>query len=542
MPEITKPEEPTPPPLLKYVWILLAILTVFVYFFGLTIPFLGPDESRYAQVGREMFDRREWITPTLGGFNWFEKPALLYWLEIVSYKVFGINEFAARFGPALFGLGTVVSLWIMGRSLTAESAESYETDANSKMPLINSVSSVFSVAKQFANYLALIAASTLGIIVFSHGASFDIIITFPVTAALASFFIWHSKNEIPFDVGRPGGSRVSASLFSFYFFIGIALLAKGLIGIVFPFAIVGGFYLLSRRLPTRTFIVSLLWGTLFAAAIAAVWYLPMYQRHGYRFIDEFFIQHHFQRFTSNKYQHPQPFYFFLWVLPLLTLPWLPFFIAAMWKVCRRLFQLRDAEMLSKFKIFSISSSPLLPFVTTWLLVPLVFFSFSGSKLPGYILPAVPAAIIFTAIFVFELVQKSNRWRNTILLIATLTFIATIMLFIFSVPKFAESDSDKMLIEAANERGYSSNRVLTMHTVSHNAEFYASGRLIRDAEGKQQKLYSVNEILAALDSENGRPAVVLVPLEYLSQLTRDERITTEVLKDNGDLAVAVVSAR
>ncbi|MEO6050860.1 MAG: hypothetical protein ABIP78_05950, partial [Pyrinomonadaceae bacterium] len=235
-------------------------------------------------------------------------------------------------------------------------------------------------------------------------------------------------------------------------------------------------------------------------------------------------------------------YFFLWVLPLMTLPWLPFFLAAIWKLCKRFFHRRDAERQSKSKALPISSSPLPLFSTSWLLVPLVFFSFSGSKLPGYILPAVPAAIILTAVFAFELVQEGKKWRNTILLIATLPFIATIMLFIFAVPKFTESDSVKMLIEAANERGFSSNRVLTMHIVSHNAEFYASGRLTRDGEGKQQRLYSVSEILAEIGAENGRPAVVLAPLEYLSQLTRDDRIKTEILQDNGDLAITVVSVK
>ncbi len=100
MPEKTKTEGSTPRTIPDYVWIAFAALTVFVYFFGLTIPFVGPDEARYAQVAREMMDRGDWVTPTLGGFNWFEKPALLYWLEIVSYKAFGVSEFAARLGPA----------------------------------------------------------------------------------------------------------------------------------------------------------------------------------------------------------------------------------------------------------------------------------------------------------------------------------------------------------------------------------------------------------------------------------------------------------
>ena len=105
--EITKSDTQPSFAVPKYVWVLLGVLGVVAYFVGLNLPFLGPDEPRYAQVAREMFERGDWVTPTLGGFHWFEKPALLYWLEIVSYNIFGVNEFAARFGPTLFGLGTV---------------------------------------------------------------------------------------------------------------------------------------------------------------------------------------------------------------------------------------------------------------------------------------------------------------------------------------------------------------------------------------------------------------------------------------------------
>ena len=520
MPEITKTDDRTPQNTQKYVWLVLATLTVFVYFFGLTIPFLGPDEARYAQIAREMMDRGDWVTPTLGGFNWFEKPPLLYWLEMVSYKAFGINEFAARFGPSLFGLGTVASLWVFGK---------FQFFQRSKIKDQKS-------SNDFANWLALIAASTLGIMVFSRGASFDIIITFPITAALVSFFIFDQSENTSFK-------KRYLPLVLFYVFVGIALLAKGLIGVVFPFAIVGLFYVLSRRLPNRAFLISLVWGTLLAVAIASIWYLPMYQRHGYAFIDEFFVQHHFQRFTSNKYQHPQPFYFFLWVLPLLTLPWLPFFLASIWSYVKRVFHHKATKVTKTSTALSprlpFSSSPLLLFSISWLLVPFVFFSFSGSKLPGYILPAVPAAVILTSTFIFELIRNSYKRRNVILLIAASTFGSAILLLIFAVPRFAESDSVKTLIQAANEHGYGSNRVLTLHTISHNAEFYAAGRLLRDSEGKQRRLSGTGEVLTEIDVENGKTVLVLVPLEYLSQLTSNEKLKTEILKDNGELAIAAV---
>ncbi len=493
-------------------------LAVFVYFFGLNIPFVGPDEPRYAQVAREMLDREDWITPTLGGYNWFEKPPLLYWLEMISYKVFGVSEFAARFGPALFGLGTIVSLWILGKF--------FERSTNNDQRSWNG----------FANWLALFAASTLGIMVFSHGASFDIIITFPITAALVSFFIFDQSVET-------SSKKKYLPLILFYIFTGVALLAKGLIGILFPFVIVGLFYLLSRRMPRRAFVISLIWGTFLAVVIASVWYLPMYQQHGYHFINEFFIQHHFQRFTSNKYLHPQPFYFFLWVLPLMTLPWLPFFLASIWNFVKGLRNhIVTTDKNKKSLYLPFSSSPLLLLSASWLLVPLVFFSFSGSKLPGYILPAIPAAVIFTAVFVFIQVQKNNKWRITIMLTAASTFGAVTLLMIFAVPRYAESDSVKTLIQAANERGYQLNRVLTLHTISNNAEFYAAGRLLRDTDGKQRYLSGIGEVIDEIAVEKGRAVLVLIPLEYLSQITDNGKLKAEIIKDNGELAIAAVSSK
>ena len=509
MPEITTSEDPAPTSENKYIKFVLGALAVFTYFFGLNIPFLGPDEARYAQVAREMFERGDWVSPTLGGFHWFEKPALLYWLEIASYHVFGVNEFAARFGPAVFGIGTVISLWILAKS----------------------ISSSASAPTQIPTTIALVAASTLGIMAFAHGASFDIIVTFPITAALTSFYVWHSKNE----TGRvDSGPSVSSSLILFYGFIGVALLAKGLIGAVFPVAIVAFYYLLSRKLPSRTLVVSLFWGALIAIAVAATWYVPMYLKHGYEFIDEFFIQHHFQRFTSNKYQHPQPFYFFFIVLPLMTLPWLPFFIASLWTFTRSL--IRRVPMTQSL---SFSPSPLLLFSLSWLLVPLVFFSFSGSKLPGYVLPAVPGAVIFTAVYMFELSTRKPKWNSITQMITLSVFIGTIILQLTVMPWFAPTDSVKTLVAAANDRGYTNERILAFYSVSHNAEFYAVGRLIRDKEGKQRAFYSVEEVAAQIAAEPSHRLLTLVKLQDMPKMNAGGKLSIETIADNTEYAIVLV---
>ena len=271
--------------------------------------FFRPDDSACsARTNRDMRRSRakcsnagDWVTPTLGGFHWFEKPALLYWLQITSYNIFGVSEFAARFGSALFGLGTVASLWILG-----EIGRIRKTDVN---PIL-------------ANWLALIAASSLGIIVFARGASFDIILTFPMTAALVSFFSFRSDAEKVSDMWlarsvllfhrrfaackRPDRHRVSVC--------DRRVLLLALVEVAEDESFVKSCS--GERISRRRRV------GLVPADVPA---------NGWKFIDEFFIQHHFQRYTSNKYQHPQPFYFFFWVLPLMTLPWLPFFCCGHWR-------------------------------------------------------------------------------------------------------------------------------------------------------------------------------------------------------------------
>ncbi len=515
----------------QIIWLLFAIITIAVYFFGLSIPLLGPDEARYAQVAREMYERSDFVTPTLGGFNWFEKPVLLYWLQIFSYKLFGVSEFAARFGSAIFGLGTILSLYILGKIVSSEETKD-----------------------KFANWLALIAASTIGLIAFSRGASFDIILTFPITASLTAFFIFDQSE-------KKSGFTFYFLLFTFYFFIGVALLAKGLVGIVFPFAIIAFYFLLSRRLPSKVFIFSLFWGTIVSILVASVWYLPMYWAHGWTFVDEFFIQHHFQRFTSNKYKHPQPFYFFFWVLPLMTIPWLPFFLASIWDFFKRFSQKRNASVplavLSASRAqtncskderdahptaagtAALQVSRLSTFAFAWLLVPLVFFSFSGSKLPGYILPALPAALVLTAQCIWRFVQKSAKRKTAVQIVALATFAVVAVILQFSINRYTQTETVKNLIETANANGYATEKVLNLNTISHNAEFYAHGRLVRDNDGKLRRFFSAAEIVEEMKRENINEILVLVPLEYLNQLTASDLVKANVLGDNTELAIVLV---
>jgi 4-amino-4-deoxy-L-arabinose transferase-like glycosyltransferase len=343
----------------------LAALCALVFFYGLgSLPFLGPDEPRYAQVAREMYDSGDWITPRLAGIHWFEKPALTYWLAALGYTLFGVSEFAARVGIALLSSAGVFLLYVFGRRLHSA---------------------------QFG-YLSAAALATCGLwIGFARGATFDLPLSVCLEAALLCFFLWERQAD------RTKGSNALWWLFCLA--LGGAVLAKGLVGIVLPAAIIGLYLLLARRLLIVLQPRLLFFGVLFFLATAALWYGPMLWRHGQEFIDEFFIAHHFQRYTSNKFKHPQPFYFFFVVVLAGSFPWTPLWLLNLghtWREWRSLLK-DDTQRLRLF-------------LWLWVLVPLAFFSFSGSKLPGYILPVFPALALLIGQQLLTLVTPKARSR------------------------------------------------------------------------------------------------------------------------------------
>jgi 4-amino-4-deoxy-L-arabinose transferase-like glycosyltransferase len=499
-------------------WFLVIIAIIALYFFGLNfVPLLGPDESRYAQIAREMFERNDWLTPKLGNFNWFEKPVLLYWMQILAYKMFGVSEFSSRFFSAIFGLLTACAVYRLCLRV--------EKIAQKKGSYAHSFDS-------FAKFTGISLATSIGMIAFSRGASFDVILTFPIALALVSFFVFeiyapHSSRDAEFkgyffsDVGF---------LSLFYIFIGVALLAKGLVGAVIPFGIVFTYYFFQVRFPPRLFIFSLFWGMPISLGVAAVWYVPMYLEHGYTFVDEFFIQHHFARYTSNVFQHPQPFWFFLLVLPAMTFPWVYWLISSFFNVVK--WRRGESQTAVDYLRY---------FALAWVIFPLIFFSFSGSKLPGYILPALPGAMILIGDRLRRMVSRNafNEWL--VFGLSTATIAACFLILLLGVKGIAERETVKYLMEAADANGYKNSRVLNLHTISHNAEFYANNRLIRNETGKLLRFEGTREIADEIKKDE-KPILILVPIEHLNQLTESELLTSKVLSDNKELAIVAATLK
>jgi len=479
-----------PSALAKRLYLLLFLIIIAFYFYGLgMLPLLGPDEPRYAQVAREMLSRGDLITPTLGGHTWFEKPALLYWLIIASFKIFGVHEWSARLGPALCGLLTIGAVAYVGRA-------------------VEGVADEMNTAAGFSFWSALVVASSLGLIVFSRAASFDVVITMTTSWALACFLV----HEL-------GSGRRARLLMGFYVFVGLSLLAKGLVGIVIPFGVVSFYYVFRRQWPRRDVWLSSIWGVPLALAVSAIWYGPVIARHGWVFIDEFFIQHHFARFVSNKYHHPQPIYFYPAIILLLALPWSPFLIAALVKI--RTWVWRDGDSLSVVRVFALA----------WLTMPIVFFSFSVSKLPGYILPALPAAAFLIA---DGLIHSKSRWfpgptARLVIFGATLIFVAAVL--IFAGPRFAQRESVRDLLQLAAARGYAGAPVLAQRSDDRSAQFYAPDRVVYNADGE---VTTFDEVTLEEARALGEKIVVLIPVDYAENFRGASNL--EFIGDNGRTAI------
>ena len=534
--------------LAKRLIILLFVVTIVLYFYGLgQLPLVGPDEPRYAQVAREMFLRGDLVTPTLAGHTWFEKPALLYWMMIAAYAVFGVNEFAARLGPTLCGLLTVLGVWVFSRQIERRHPEEL---------------------RGLGTWGTLAIVTSLGMIVFSRGATFDVVVTMPITWALVSFLLYDD-----------GEKNKTLLLFGFYVAIGLALLAKGLVGFVVPAGVIALYYLLARKRPQRDFLVSLIWGLPLAVLVSAMWYGPVIARHGWPFINEFFVQHHFARYVSYKYHHRQRFYFYLPILLMLAVPWSAIFIDAVARL--RFPKHSEAKSDERLKMFAVS----------WIVFTVVFFSLSGSKLPAYVLPALPAVAILTGDRMRQLVVGSNTswslvatgliaialgagglyYTNKVgvvslsramiialpLLIsggaainlrrkatAALLVIAFGSMFsIFAVVRLAafqiaQRESVRDLIATADRRGLSAAPIFIRRGSDRTAEFYASSRVVYGADGEPKRLEEFPEIMAEA-KQRGETILALMPVEHLEEYRRSPQV--EIVVDNGNLALIAVNS-
>ena len=330
-------------------WAVLILLTLYVCYFSHlgAFGFIGPDEPRYAWIARDMAESGDWVTPRLYGKPWFEKPVLYYWAAGVCFKLFGVNEANARLPSAVCALLATLSLAWLAVRIGGWNA---------------------------ARWVLLLLPSTVGMIGFSHAASTDM----PFSAMLSIAMVCAAvvlglvpANYLEEPVFRQTKKAIYLSLALFGFFLGLAVLAKGPAALI----LAGGAMLLWAASTRRWHDALRMFhpisvGTFFLTCLP--WYVLCARRNP-EFFRVFIIEHNFRRYLTPEFQHIQPFWYYLPITILALLPWV-FWLA--WFITgdgRKERGQHRAQIL---------------FLAGWGVYPVLFFSLSKSKLPGYILPAV----------------------------------------------------------------------------------------------------------------------------------------------------------
>jgi 4-amino-4-deoxy-L-arabinose transferase-like glycosyltransferase len=352
--------------------LLLVSFCGFLFFYGLgSFGLVGADEPRYAQVAREMLARHDWINPTLQGKPWLEKPVLYYWQAMVSYRVVrklfsaqdqgydGVNDRTARLPAAIDAAIMIAAIYFFLRRFRPGSEQNG----------------------------ALITAGSAAIIGFARAAATDMPLTAAFTIALLAWYGWYRTSQRIYLTG-------------FYISLAFATLAKGPVAPALAAVILLIFTAAKRD---RGAAFGTLWipGILLFLAVALPWYLAVELRNP-EFFRVFILEHNLARFSQDLYHHRQPFWFYLPVLFLGLMPW------ALWAILAIVERVRLIWSAGK-NAFATADDSWQVYLLIWLLAPVVFFSASQSKLPGYILPAIPAGTLLVS----EYLAARGRERTRI---------------------------------------------------------------------------------------------------------------------------------
>jgi 4-amino-4-deoxy-L-arabinose transferase-like glycosyltransferase len=336
----------------------LAVIWAIIYLTSAASPALLDDaDTVHAEAAREMAASNNFVTLYANNIRYLEKAPLMYWLIALSYKVFGVNEFAARLPIALATLALIFVTFYVGKYLFDERA---------------------------GFYAGLIIATCVGIYLFTRVLWPDVMLTLLLELAFYSFL-------------RAMENKNSRWAYGIYFFGALAVLTKGLIGAVFPAIIIIVYLLISGQL-RRLLELHLVTGTLLFFVVAAPWHLLAgFQNTGYKgFFWFYFINEHFLRYIGKRYPPdydtvPKGLFFSLHLVWLF--PWSFFLPLAIKRFPYRLRQLNEEE---KRRLF----------LWVWLVMIILFFSFSTSQ-EYYTMPAYPA---FALLIAHALAEAERQWQ------------------------------------------------------------------------------------------------------------------------------------
>lgn len=324
--------------------LILLVVCYFVFFFNIdNYALMDVDETRYVSMARDMFNTKDFMTLYLNGEYFFEKPPLYFWGECLSFAIFGkINEFTARFPVCLYGAMSVFLVYFTGRKIVSE---------------------------RFGFISAIILATTLEFVILVKFAILDIVVTacigFSVMFGILGQFV-KEKNKKYF-------------WWLFYIFSALAVMAKGIPGFVVPFAVMF-FVTVANKTFKKIFKPQYIFvGFLLFLLIVLPWHIIMLKTHDPLFFNEYIIKHHLNRFFSSSEIHrEQPFYFYILTVLWGFMPWVLSTLAV---------GISKIKSVKKFSVATLTEpQKFMLFNVIALVVTMLFFSSSSTKLITYILP------------------------------------------------------------------------------------------------------------------------------------------------------------
>jgi 4-amino-4-deoxy-L-arabinose transferase-like glycosyltransferase len=336
----------------------LLLLAALTFFAGLGRGAItDSDEAFYAEASREMVASGDWITPYYNYEPRFQKPILYYWLTSVTYFVTGASETGARLWAALAGVGLVLVTAAAGRRWYDETT---------------------------GLLAGAIVATNFGYFSIGRMALPDLPLTFCITMAIWAALVSTLEQE-----RNPRKFVILAALG-----LGLGFLVKGPVGVIIPVIVILPVLLIERRsigLNPADIVI----GFIVFIAVAMPWYLLMWMRHGNEYLSSFFVGDNFERFATDRFNDPRPWWFYLPVVAGGLLPWTPLALAWLGPLTqfirgRRAIGTVDLRLM------------------LWALLPLAFYSISIGKQPRYVLPVLPPLALLLA---SSIVERTQEWRG-----------------------------------------------------------------------------------------------------------------------------------
>ena len=410
--------------ILAIVWLIVVNFVAFVWHLGST-SLIDETEPLFAEAARQMTVTNDWITPYFNGETRFDKPPLIYWLMATGYKLIGVNEWAVRLPSAISATALIILSFYTLR---------YWGFTNFKQP---------NTKKQKQLWLSAIIGSGLmalnpQTIIWGRTGVSDMLLSGCMGCGLFCFF-WgyvNAEKQTNLESFNKQSKLPNKWYVAFYVLLGLAVLAKGPVGIVLPGLIIVCFLFYTGRFFKVVREAKLLWGILIFSVITIPWYLLVWLENGQSYLDSFFGYHNLQRFTDVVNGHEAPWYFYILIVFILFAPWsvyLPYAIANFQWWRRQYWQRQPRQNhLGIFAFF-------------WFICIFIFFSISVTKLPSYVLPLIPAAAILVALLWSDLItygwskQKKPNYALIASIFANLILAAALSIAFYLSPNWIGKD-------------------------------------------------------------------------------------------------------